>query len=208
VLRTALQKAKIGQQDYLNRLTVLQEEYDRQKESLDVLAEKFARVNFDDVDSLYQEALELFKAGDIEACQEKLESAKLLERTDQRLQERKRIKKGKEELARQETENEKGIREDIEKLKLLVQTYLLNFELKKAEAVYDQLIKLDSTNLEILWETANFYREQHLYDKALKLYPEITIHPEAEPWQTANAYGLSGRIVYQYRKFTQCLERF
>lgn len=207
-LRTELQQAKITQQDYLNKLNALKRAFERQKSSLDALAENFARVNFDDVDSLYQEALELFQAGKIESCKEKLEDAELLKRTDRRLQERKRIKEGQEELARQEAENEKGIREDIEKLKLLVRTYLLNFELLKAETVYDQLIKLDSTDLEILWDAANFYREQYRYEKAFGLYRKIIEHPKTNDREKADAYGFLGDLHIQVGNYPDGLKAY
>ena len=172
----------------------MQEQYNRQKASLDALADQFARVNFDDVDSLYRQALELFKAGAITACRKKLEQADLLHRTDLRLQERVRIDSAQATLARQEADNEKGLRDDIQSIRLLTQTYLLSFEFAKAEMLYDQLLRLDSTNLEILREAAIFYYEHQYYDKVLHWLPHITTHPQAEQWQRSLAYTHLGEM--------------
>jgi len=167
-LQQQLQQSSINQGQYLQQFQQLQEQYELQKEALDALAEKFARVNFDDASELYAEALRLFKAGDIEACQKKLEDANLLSRTDQRLHERKRIDTAQKILDEQETD--------------------------KAEKIYDQLLRIDSNNLEILQEAAEFFQTYHFYDKALQVYPTIIAHPKIEIWQKANAYGHIGEI--------------
>lgn len=193
-LREKLQKSQVNQQQYADQLTALQEQYDLQKQNLDALAEQFARVNFDDVDSLYRKAFELFKTGEIEACKKKLENANLIGRTNLRLQERTRIVGAEKAIAKQKADNEKGIQDDIKALRLQTQTYLLTFEFSKAELLYDQLLQLDSTNLGILIETADFYREQHRYAKALRSYPKIIAHPEAQKWQIANAYSHLGEL--------------
>ena len=188
VLREKLQKAQVNKKEFEDQLTDLQQQYDLQKGNLDALADKFARVNFDDVDTLYRPALELFKAGDIEGCKQKLENLNLLARTKKALQKRKIF-------ADATAENEKGIQVSIKGLKLQTQTYLLTFEFGKAEEVYDQLLQLDSTDLEILQDAADFYSTNHRYDKALRTYPLVAAHPKAEAWQVANAYSFMGNML-------------
>ncbi len=207
-LREQLNQAALTQQQYGEQYEALQKQYDSQKAELDRLAEKFARVNFDDVSELYQEALQLFKDGKIDAAIQKLESADLIGRTDQRLQERERIDKAEKEIAQQKTENEKGIQEDLQALKLQAELYVLKFEIPKAETLYDQMLRLNSRDLTILQAAADFYQENHRYEKALRLYPNIIAHPEAEAWQRANAYGHSGELFTTTGKLAEALQAY
>lgn len=112
-LRKQLKQSQITQGDYIDQMKQLQEQYDRQRASLDELAEKFARVNFDDVSELYKEALQLFKDGEIEEAIKKLEDADLIARTNRRLEERERLRKAGLLIAEQKEENDRGLREDI-----------------------------------------------------------------------------------------------
>lgn len=82
VLRGRLQQAKMTQQKYLDKLTTLQKAYDQQQQNLDALAEKFARVNFDDVEPFYEQALQLFKEGQNDEAIEVLENANPAQRTE------------------------------------------------------------------------------------------------------------------------------
>ena len=193
-MRKQVQKAQLSQQKYIDSLTVLQEVYQRQQESLDALAERFARVNFDDVEPYYEEALTLFKAGKIDQAIAVLESANPAQRTEQILAEEKRIAQAKAEISAQEVALAKEKKKQIDAVRLLADMYSLSFDPIKAEAQYDQLIQLDSTDLEILQDAADFYRENHRYRKALLLYPKIIKHPEIENWKIANAYGHLGEL--------------
>ncbi|MEO0641766.1 MAG: hypothetical protein AAFY70_18685, partial [Bacteroidota bacterium] len=93
-----LEKAELSDAETEAELKILQERFEIQKESLDKLSEQFARVNFDDVGDLYEEALKLFKDGYIDSCKRKLENAKLIDRAKKGIQERERIKKAKETI--------------------------------------------------------------------------------------------------------------
>jgi tetratricopeptide (TPR) repeat protein len=207
-LRAQLQQALISQEQFSEQLEALQKQFDTQQKELDQLADKFARVNFDDVSALFQEALQLFKDGRINEAIAKLESANLLGRTDQRLKERERIYAAEQEIASQKAQNEAGIKEDIKALQLQAQLYVLNAQPRKAEALYDRLILLDSTNLEILRECADFFRENHFYEKALRALPLIINHPNAEEWQKANAHGNMGEMFRAIGQLEPALNAF
>ena len=112
-LREQVTQSQISQMDYIEQMKQLQERYDRQRASLDELAEKFARVNFDDVSDLYREALQLFKDGQIEEAIKKLEDADLIARTNRRLAERERLRKAGLLIMEQKAENDSGLRTDI-----------------------------------------------------------------------------------------------
>lgn len=186
-LQEQIQHAEITQQEYLDQFEELQEQYDRQRKSLDALAEKFAKVNFDDVSVVYRESLELFKAGKIDEAIKKLEDADLLTRSDLHIQERIRINTATETITNQKAENEKGIQEDIQAMLRQAQFYVLKGQNTDAKPYYDQLLLLDTTSLTILQECADFYKKNNFFDKALPLYQKIIVHPQVAESQKINA---------------------
>ena len=186
-LQTQIQKAQISQQEYLDKLEDLQDQYDRQRKSLDALAEKFARVNFDDVSKVYKEALELFKAGKIDEAIQKLEAADFLNRSEKRIQERTRIENAIGDIADQKAENEKGIQEDIKAILHQARIYVIKGQALDATPYYYQLLLLDNKDLEILQECADFYQTNDLIENALSVYPLIIAHPNANERQKIKA---------------------
>jgi len=132
-LRNQLKAAALSQEQYVDELSVLQEQYDLQRESLDALAEKFARINFDDVGPVYKEALTLFKEGRIKEAITTLENSNPTQRTAAILKERKRIGDARTILAIQEDSLAIEIEKQIAAIRLLADMYSLNFDPDKAE---------------------------------------------------------------------------
>jgi len=186
-LQEQIQKSEITQQEYLDRFEELQDQYDNQHRSLDALSEKFAKVNFDDVSAVYKESLELFKAGKIDEAIKKLEDADFLSRSERHINERIRIDTALGEIAVQRTENEKGIQEDIKAMLKQAQIYVNKGQPSDAEPFYDQLLLLDSTNLIVLQECADFYKANNLPEKASPLYLKIIDHPQTQEAQKIKA---------------------
>jgi len=199
----AAEKAKLLRQMNDMRLTAeqkahaldsLQELLDIQLKNLNELAERFARTNFDDVDTLYSQALELFKAGKID------ETISLLEQLDPVAVIQKYIADdsldtdSEKKIAARRAERAKVKPRLIASARLLADMYNLRFNPDKAEVIYENLIRLDSNDLEILQEAADFYKNNHRYDKALRTYPLVIAHPKAEDWQVANAYSSMGEM--------------
>jgi len=186
-LQEKLKNVQLTQQEYLDKFNALSEQYEQQQKALDNLADIFARTNFDDVSEEYKTAFELFETGKIDEALKILESANLLGRTAKRLNEKKRIEAAATKIAQQKEQNEQEIREDLQGLQLQAQLYVLTFQIEKAEGLYDQVLRLDSTDLIVLQDVTDFYRENHRYDKALYWLPKIVNHPQVTGWQKANA---------------------
>ena len=193
-LRQDRDAARLSADKYAEQLEQLNKTFEEQRKNLDELAEKFARVNFDDVDAVYREALELYKAGEVKAAIAKLEAIDPAKRTEKIIAEQKRLEQREAELKVDRAALEKEKRQQITYLRTLADMYSTTFDPAKAESQYDQLLRLDSTDLEILKDAADFYRNNHRYDKALRTYPLIIAHTKAEDWQKANAYGSMGEL--------------
>ncbi|MDX2070906.1 MAG: tetratricopeptide repeat protein [Haliscomenobacter sp.] len=193
-LRQARDAARLSADKYAEQLEQLNKSFEEQQNNLAALSEKFARVNFDDVDAVYQEALELFQAGEVKLAIAKLEAIDPAKRTQKIIEEQKRLEQREAELKADRAALEKEKRQQITNLRLLADMYSATFDPAKAENQYDQLLRLDSTDLEILVDAARFYQNNHRYHKALRTYPLIIAHAKTEDWQKANAFGSMGEM--------------
>ena len=200
-LRQERDAARLSTEQHAERLEQLNMEYENQKKNLDELSEKFARVNFDDVDSVYQHALERFKAGEVKQAIDILEAIDPAKRTEAI------IKKGVF-LDSLYAVYQKEKRQQIANLRLLADMYSATFDPAKAESQYDQLLRLDSTDLEILRDAAELYKNNHRYNKALDTYSLVIAHPKAEDWQVANAYGDMGIMHTATGNLSAALEAY
>lgn len=193
-LLTKLKDADTDKIKIQTALQNLQEQFENQRESLFELSDRFARTNFDDVDTLYQVALKLFKAGDVAGAIAKLETANLQDRTAKIIEEQNKLIALQQELDERNAILEQEKQRQIAAIRLLADMYSVNFNPQKAEAQYDDLLKLDSTDFNILKEAANFYQTQHRYAKAERLFRKLLHHPDAEDWEIANTYVSIGHL--------------
>jgi tetratricopeptide (TPR) repeat protein len=188
-LRSALQAAQLSQEAFAKQFTDLQAQYEAQKSKLEALADKFARVNFDDVGQLYAGALSLFQLGDVDGALAKLEASDLLNRADRVIQEAQRLEAARREVDQQRQENQQRREETVQGLQLQATLLLLKGEVGRVGGVYDQLLRLDSTRLDLLAEAAEYYHDQHRYDQAIRAFQKVVAHPQAADWQKTDANG-------------------
>jgi len=186
-LQEQLKNAEISQGEAWDRFKELQDQYDRQKQSLDELAEKFARVNFDDVSEVYRQALELFKEGKIDEAIAKLEEADFLNRSERHLMNRERIEIALDELKKQKEENEEGFKKDLEAMLRQAKMYISNGEPADALGIYEIVMQVAEDNLVVLQTCADFFVGQNRPEKALPLFEKIIAHPEADAEQKSKA---------------------
>jgi len=173
-LREKLRNSQVNQKDLEDQCNTLQDEYETKKRSIEHLADKFARLNFDTVSDTYLQAFELFQSGLIDSSIQILEQTQFNQKDSTWIPERQRIELAKSEIFLRISENNKALEEVLQRLIRLSDLYILQFDYVKAEAIYDQILLLDTTNLEILQESADFYfKYQNKYDKALILYSKI-----------------------------------
>ncbi|MBK8874406.1 MAG: tetratricopeptide repeat protein [Bacteroidetes bacterium] len=186
--------SQLNVEEFNIQIKLLNEQFEKQNSRIDALAQAFARVNFDDVSEAHKESLSLCKVSKLDEAIATLElqdlSAKILELINE-------IKHKDSVILRAEYEEAKLIEQKnqyIDMLSTLVDMYTFDFKPLEAESIMDTLLMLDTTDLTILQNTANFYRDQLLYDKAIDTYQRIINHPQAEPWQLANVYCYLGRL--------------
>lgn len=185
-LLEALQKSQINNEAYQAQNKILRDQFDQQKKELDALAEQFARINFDDVDTLYKEALQLFQQGKIEEVIQKLETANLLG-------ELKEVKQREEQV--------------IQLLLLQAETYQITLQSEKVRAFFKDLLAIDSSNVEILQAAAGFYIKQNQLQRGLVLYQhllQLSTHNELK----ARTYIRLGNVYHSLQRWEDAVEAF
>ncbi|MDZ7878468.1 MAG: tetratricopeptide repeat protein [Saprospiraceae bacterium] len=193
-LRIDFQNRQLLKQAYQDQYEALQKQYAQQKRDIFRLADKYARVNIDDVESLYKETFELFKEGKTEDAIKKMETAGLMQGFLAFFKEKKNIKNPADSMRFMASKGQ-ILTHNLAALNLQAELYVLNFDKSKAELLYDQIFSYDSTNLDILRGCAEFYRLNLFYDKAINAYSKILVHPKAPIEQKQQAFVEGGDVL-------------
>ncbi len=160
-------KKQLQTQEYDKKMAALEEEYDNALANLDLLADKFARINLDDASEEYKQAVKLFEEGQIDKAISILEKANLYGKLSSVKGELKRIENlGQEVAQRRET---LGVQkqQDIDALLFKADLHALKFEVDKEKECYDYGIQIDDTNLKLLNQYNDFFSRQKRYDEAM-----------------------------------------
>ena len=155
-------------------LRKLQDEYglvQSQYEKLDALArelsEKYVRINLDDAGQLYQDAFRLFQAGDLDGAMRLWQNANLSKQVNEILEEEKRLGTLKKEVAERDSLKNRRKEDLMQNLLLKADAHQLRLEWDSVEFVYEELIRLDTANLDNIWNFALFLSQQNKTNKAI-----------------------------------------
>jgi tetratricopeptide (TPR) repeat protein len=132
-----LKKLKISDADLNEKYRSLDEKFQSQHKQLAEYVERFVHIDFDEVSNLYRKAYSQFLKGNLDSV------AVILKKVDFES----RVKKIPGEQSNIQNAIKEDMKEDIEALKILAQTYVMKFDYGKATPLYEQLVMLDSTNL-------------------------------------------------------------
>lgn len=72
------------------------------------------------------------------------------------------------------------LKKALPSMQLLGQEYVLKFQIKKAENLYDNILLIDSTDMNISSEAEEFYKNNRKYFKVIKVYTQVTQNLKAE----------------------------
>lgn len=175
-LKLALKEKRIEEKDYFFKIKELQEQLKKSEDKASELAEKYARTNFDDVSEEYKQAFEQFKLGNLDGTVAILEKVNLPKRLKKRFDEKEKIKNLTDKFRTQMVENERGIKQDMQAMRLAADMYNLKMDFEKADEMYTNLVALDSTNVENVMAYGEFscnykqyYKSRDLYTSALNI---------------------------------------
>ena len=177
------QASKMAYQDDYETLL---KAYSHQKKQLHQLAKQLAEVNEDDVNSLYQDVLQLIKNGNIESAIQRLENYGLLEQI--KLYTQATIAKTSDSLKIPSKELYNTFKQNLAAIDLQANLHLLTLKKFNAQTLYEQIFVFDSANLNILRGSAAFFKANNEPDKALNFYAKILANRSIELYPKAQIF--------------------
>lgn len=170
-LEALLNASKIRQQEYEAALDKAYGELERFQKNVGDYAELFARIDESEVDSLAQQALELFHKGEIDAAIRLFEQGNYVDKLKQvrkTLQQELQAINTLQEAVRT-AENQSN--EYLQSLKAQVEAYKLQGNWAKAGDLLHQ-IAIELNTSEALWDYAEFCYKQNDFNQALPFFKQ------------------------------------
>ncbi|MBK8427552.1 MAG: hypothetical protein IPL27_16980, partial [Lewinellaceae bacterium] len=140
------------------------------------LARRYAPVNLDDAAPLYRESFRLFQQGELEKALQVLRGANLVSQANNILTERKTIKNIRNEADQRDSIQQQRTQDLMQVLGLKADLHKATFEWDSVWVCLSLRVYLDSTNVDNIWDLANFLSVQNqkheataYYEKALAL---------------------------------------
>lgn len=146
----------------------LQSQYEKFDAMARELSDKYARVNLDDAGQLYQDAFRLFQAGDLDAAMQLWQNANLSKQVTEILVEETRLGALKTELAERDALKNRRKSELTQNLQLKADAHRLRLEWDSVQTIYLELVRLDTTNFEILRAFSEFLADQNQTIEAIR----------------------------------------
>lgn len=204
MLVTKLEKEKKLDRETIDRLEAEKQSLLKQAKDL---ADKFARVNFDDVSEMYKEAFSQFQQGNIKQAIKILDTEKLVENIDRADKEISKVEQIEKEIEERKNKAKITKEESIKSLILKARLCVFDFQFELAETQYEIAIAADPTNFDNILEFADYLREQNQFNKALPLYKEALSLAEGD-FDRANALNSLGILYGSIHQFPDALSSY
>ena len=186
-LEQQLKESKIKQQEYEAKLDNAYEELERARKHMDEYADLFARIDESEVDTLAQQAIELFNRGEVEQAIQKFEEGKYMEkvRQDNRVIEQARQMKSTAKRVEEETLDR--LESHINSVKAQVEAYKMQNEWEKAGQLLKELAD-EMKTLESICDYAYFSHKQNNYQDAAAYYKQALAVLEGKESKESDGY--------------------
>jgi tetratricopeptide (TPR) repeat protein len=151
----------------------LQDNFKKIEETARELAERYAKTNLDDASAEYQRAFRYFQRGLLDSALFVFQKMDLEQTAQFVVSEQNRTAALKIEYETRNTEKNKQKVQTTEALLFKANLHQTKFEFSRVEECYDLLLRLDSTNVNTLWNYAYFLAKQRQDKKAIDLYKKV-----------------------------------
>ncbi len=197
-----LRKADILSQEAIAKL-------EREKQSVIAqarkLADKFARVNFDDISDMRRKALEYFKAGDIKKAIDTLDFETLvgnIDKADEEFSRREQQEKEARELKKKAKEHKQ---QSIEGLLDKARLCRLDFQFDLAKKCYETAVKKDPGYYDATAALASFLYDQAQYLEARPYFERLPSLADTEEQRVAALSDL-GNLYLKNNQLSEALK--
>jgi tetratricopeptide (TPR) repeat protein len=207
-LQADLQAKRINSGQLVKGKVQLEKLYEQQQFKLSALAEKFARINLDDLSPACKEAIETLKLGNTEQAIAKLEGSNPVKKIEALILAEKGAVNTSTSPDQKKATPDQEKKQQLTDLRLLTDLYGLSFSFAKAEKAYDDLLRVGGSDLEVLTNVADFFLSNNLLDNSLKANALILAHPKVKAWQAAEAQRNIGMSYSLKKELPAALDAF
>ena len=197
---------KLKEDEYANALKKLNEDYDRQLDDLDNYVDRFARIDLSELSVIEAEIIELVQRGEIDKAIRLYEQQGLEEKYKQQVAVGKKTTMAIDTLRiiqKQAYVSRDRIFASIKRKNeaLRLAGGVENF--KKIEASLKEVALSDTTNMEAVWEYAQFSYQQAAFYDAIDFFL-IYIRGCQDGWKKAHAYTQLADAQRKLKRYDNC----
>lgn len=199
-------KGKLKEEEYQKALKKLNDDYDRQLDNLDNYVDRFARIDLSELSTTEAEIIELVQRGKIEKAIQLYEQQGLEEKYKQQVVVGQKATAAIDTLTiiRQQASVSRdsifaSIKRKNETLRLA--GGVENF--KKIELSLKDVVQSDTTNMEAVWEYAQFSYQQANFNHAIDFFSIFVRNCEDE-WKKALAYIQIADAQRKLKRYGNC----
>ena len=197
---------KLKEAEYEAALKKLNDEYDRQLENLDNYVDRFARIDLSELSAVEAEIIELVQSGDIDEAIRRYDQQGLEEKYKQQVAVGQKTTMAIDTLKiiqKQAYVSRDSIFASIKRKNetLRLAGGVENF--KKIEASLKEVALSDTTNMEAVWEYAQFSYQQAAFYEAIDFFL-IYIRGCQDKWKKAHAYTQMADAQRKLKRYGNC----
>ena len=172
-LRELLEEGTLKEEEYRKKLYELKVEYQTKLDDLESYVDRFARIDLSELDEAEREIIRLVQAGDMEGAIARYEAQDLVGKYRAETEDIREIETARKSLDEAERAKMEGRDSLFAAVRRQFETYVLaggeeNYE--KAGNLLREVALADTTNLEAVWEYAEFAMNQNDHRQAKRFY--------------------------------------
>ena len=196
-LEKQLNQKTISEQEYRAKYEELSSNYNNYIQLIDQMAERYATTDYSGMDEISQKIQACIENADLEQADELINRKGSFDKREQELLNKLQLKEKSEQLSQQ-------LEEDINKeLEDLVRDYynkyaihVSKYENDTAAYYLERIVRLDTTNVDMLKYTASFI-DRYLVDfpRALSYYQKALIHAQEQYGMVSNETGYISEFI-------------
>ena len=196
-LEKQLKQKTISEKEYRAKYEELNANYNNYVQLIDQMAERYATTDYKGMSDISRETQECIENADLERADELINSKGSFDKREEELLNKQQLKEKSEQLSQQ-------LEEDIEQeLADLVHDYYnkftihaSNYQNDSAAYYLERIVRLDTTNVDMLKYTASFIDRYLMdYPRALGYYQRALLHAQEQYGMVSNQTGFISEFI-------------
>jgi tetratricopeptide (TPR) repeat protein len=201
---------RITEEAYQQEIIRLSNEYDRQLANMDNYIDRFARIDLSVISSEERAIIELVKAGQIDEAIRRYDELNLVEQYEQTIASLAELKEAESKIQRSIAKHKEASEEIYQSLSNQINLLMMSggeANLAKVNDIYNELLVIDNTNIELHFRYIGFCFEQTHYDEALACAKHLLTIAQSDE-DIAMAYSVLGDAYANLLKSDEAFDAY